>query len=99
MGLCLEIAVELPQCFPANCLYGGRNSELLRSFRHWSGPAQHRSGLPPIRGLTNHVIAGRRFEETHSPVLLPIARINPDFFFLGQGYPTNHFYISLASRS
>ena len=45
------------------------------------------------------VIAGRRFEETHSPVLLPIARINPHFFFLGQGYPTNHFHISLASRS
>ena len=26
--------------------------ELLRSFRHWSGRAQHRSGLPTIRGLT-----------------------------------------------
>src|SRR5207248_3244041 len=26
--------------------------ELLCSFRHWSGRAQHRSGLPPTRGLT-----------------------------------------------
>lgn len=26
--------------------------ELLRSFRHWSGRAQHRSGLPRTRGLT-----------------------------------------------
>src|SRR6266853_6224757 len=27
--------------------------ELLCSFRHWSGRAQHRSGLPRTRGLTN----------------------------------------------
>jgi hypothetical protein len=26
--------------------------ELLCSFRHWSGRAQHRSGLPRTRGLT-----------------------------------------------
>src|SRR5207237_10856482 len=26
--------------------------EILRSFRHWSGRAQHRSGLPRTRGLT-----------------------------------------------
>jgi catechol 2,3-dioxygenase-like lactoylglutathione lyase family enzyme len=26
--------------------------ELLRSFRHWSGRAQHRSGLPRTQGLT-----------------------------------------------
>src|SRR4029077_5824469 len=26
--------------------------ELLCSFCHWSGRAQHRSGLPPTRGLT-----------------------------------------------
>ena len=27
--------------------------DLLRGFRHWSGRAQHRSGLPRGRGLTN----------------------------------------------
>ena len=30
----------------------GLPRELLRSFRHWSGRAQHRSGLPRTRGLT-----------------------------------------------
>ena len=38
--------------------------ELLRGFRHWSGRAQHRSGLPRTRGLT------RRCSEPRT-VLMP----------------------------
>ena len=41
--------------------------ELLCSFRHWSGRAQHRSGLPRTRGLTK-VFGGR--SAAGSPVLL-----------------------------
>ena len=65
------------------------------------GPDRHNIEVVCHQSEANQAMSssGGVFEETHSPVLLPIARINPDFFFLGQGYPTNHFYISLASRS
>ena len=65
--------------------------ELLRSFRHWSGRAQHRSGLPPIRGLTKRCHRRAAFRRNSLTRIAPHRADQSTLLFSRAGVPDKSF--------
>ena len=66
-------------------------TELLCSFRHWSGRAQHRSGLPPIRGLTKRRHRRAAFRRNSLTRIAPHRADQSTLLFSRAGVPDKSF--------